>query len=240
VAPTVSFIVPAHNEEQLLGRTLASLQAAAAVTAIASEIVVVDDDSDDRTRAIAEAAGARVLSVHHRQIARARNAGAADAVGDVLIFVDADTIVDAATVRDTLAAVDRGCVGGGALLRFDDPLPLAARALTLALTLAMRMTGLAAGAYVFATRRAFAQIGGFDETLFATEELTFSRALRRVGPTVILRSRVLTSGRKARTHSTRELFAPIVALLRHGPGARKRREALDLWYGRRRHDPGKP
>jgi GT2 family glycosyltransferase len=236
----VSFIVPAHNEEQLLGRTLASPQVAATATAISSEIIVVDDDSDDRTTAIAEAAGARVLSVHHRQIARARNAGAEVATGDVLIFVDADTIVDAATVRDTLAAVERGCVGGGALLRFDDPLPLSARVLTLVLTLTMKMTGLAAGAYVFATRAAFAQIGGFDATLFATEELTFSRALRRVGPTAILRSRVLTSGRKARTHSSRELLAPIAALLRHGPGARKRRDALDLWNGRRRQDPRDP
>ena len=44
-----------------------------------------------------------------------------------------------------------------------------------------------------------------------------SRALRRVGPMVILRERVLTSGRKARTHDLFELLAPVGLLLRYGP-----------------------
>jgi GT2 family glycosyltransferase len=241
VPRTISFIVPAHNEEQLLGRTLASLHAAATDVAdpesIRYEVIVVDDDSDDRTAALAAAAGARVVSVRCRQIAGARNAGARVAVGDVFIFVDADTTVGADTLRATLRSVDRGCVGGGALLQFDDPVPFAARIVSPILALTMRLSGLAAGAYVFCTRSAFEAVGGFDETLFATEELTLSRALRRIGRTEILRERVVTSGRKARTHSTRELLAPILAFLRHGPGARRRRDQLDLWYGRRRTEP---
>jgi len=233
----ISFIVPAHNEEQLLGRTLAALGAAATAVGSPYEILVVDDASTDRTPAIARAAGARVIAVEHRHIARARNAGARAAAGDVLIFVDADTVVGAETLRATLAAIERGAVGGGALLRFDEPIPMFARLIALILRVTMRLGHMAAGAYLFCTRRAFDAVGGFDETLFATEELTMSRALRRVGPTVILSESVLTSGRKARTHSGRELVAPIGLLLRRGPAARRQREHLSLWYGRRRHDP---
>ena len=127
-----------------------------------------------------------MIPVRHRQIARARNAGARAASGDVFVFVDADTHVGAATVRATVAAVGRGCTGGGALLRFDGPLPLSIRLTSVCLRLTMRLGHLAAGAYIFATRKAFHAVGGFDEGLFVTEELTLSRALRRVGPFAIL------------------------------------------------------
>lgn len=234
----ISFIVPAHNEEQLIGETLNALQAAARGAGTPYEIIVVDDASTDRTAAIATASGARVIQVRHRQIARARNAGATAAVGDLLVFVDADTRVEAAAIRATVAAVEHGAVGGGAQLRFDEPLPVSVRVIGVCLRLTMRLSRLAGGAYVFATRDAFEAVGGFDETLFATEELTLSRALRRVGPFVILSESVVTSARKARTHTTRELLAPIGLLFRRGPHARRQRADLDLWYGPRRNDPG--
>jgi len=236
----ITFIIPAHNEEQLLGRTLAALHAASAEIGTPYELIVVDDASTDRTAEVARAAGARVIAVAHRQIASTRNAGARAAAGDLLIFVDADTLVNAATLRATVAAVERGAAGGGALLSFDGPLPIAVRMLAAALALGMRLGHLAAGAYLFCTRHAFDAVGGFDETLFATEELTMSRALRRVGPMVILRERVLTSGRKARTHDLFELLAPVGLLLRYGSSARHHRGRLSLWYGRRRHDPRRP
>jgi glycosyltransferase involved in cell wall biosynthesis len=236
----ITFIVPAHNEEQLLGRTLAALHSASAEIGAAYELLVVDDASTDGTSEVARAAGARVIAVHYRQIARTRNAGARAAAGDLLIFVDADTLVNARTLRATVAAIESGAVGGGALLSFDEPLPLAVHALVATLALVMRLWRLAPGAYLFCTRQAFDAVGGFDETLFATEELTMSRALRREGSTIILRERVLTSGRKARTHDLFELLAPLGLLLRHGPSARRHRGRLSLWYGRRRDDPRRP
>jgi glycosyltransferase involved in cell wall biosynthesis len=235
--PMVSFIVPAHNEEQLLRRTLDAIHDAAVETGTAYELIVVDDASTDATAEIATAAGARVIAVDYRQIARTRNAGARAAAGEILVFVDADTIINARTLRATLTAIDQGAIGGGAFLTFDDPMPLSARALAAMVRFGMRLGKLAAGAYLFCTATAFVQAGGFDETLFATEELTLSRALRKVGPVVILRERVLTSGRKARTHGLRELWAPVVLVLRYGPSAFRDRAAMSLWYGRRRRDP---
>jgi cellulose synthase/poly-beta-1,6-N-acetylglucosamine synthase-like glycosyltransferase len=232
----ISFIVPAHNEEQLLGQTLDALQAAARQAGTPYEIIVVDDASTDRTAGIAATSGAQVIHVQHRQIGRARNAGAKAAAGSVFVFVDADTRVGAATIAATVAAVEHGAVGGGALLRFDAPLPVSVRIIGVCLRLTMRIGRLACGAYVFATREAFEVVGGFDETLFATEELTLSRALGRIGRFVILSESVVTSARKARTHTTRELLAPIGLLFRRGPGARRRRADLDLWYGPRRSD----
>jgi len=233
----ISFIVPAYNEELLIGRTLTALHAAARETGEQYEIVVVDDGSTDATAEVAVEHGARVVRVQHRQIASTRNAGARAAAGDILMFVDADTIVTSATLGAALAALRAGAVAGGASLRLDGRIPWHGRVLLLVIRAGMRLGRLAAGCYVFCTREAFEAAGGFDEGLFASEEIALSRALARHGRVVILRETVLSSGRKLRTHSAWEILQMMSAVVRQGPQALRSRERLGLWYGSRRSDP---
>src|SRR5947208_9975043 len=120
----ISFVIPAHNEAELLGRTLAALSASARTVGEPWEAIVVNDASTDRTAEIGVANGARVITVNHRQIAATRNAGAREAAGEVLFFVDADTVVTTGAVRAAVLALRRGAVGGGCLVRFDGPVPL--------------------------------------------------------------------------------------------------------------------
>jgi hypothetical protein len=80
-------------------------------------------------------------------------------------------------------------------------------------------------------------VGGFDETLFATEEIALSRALKRQGRFVILRVPVVTSGRKLRSHSAGEILGLFGVALRGGRASLRTRRHLGLWYGRRRDDP---
>ena len=232
----ISFVVPAHNEERLLGRTLAAIHTATRELATPYELIVVDDASTDGTASVARASGARVVDVRIRQIARVRNAGAAATTGDTLIFIDADTIVPPSTLRATLAALDRGAIGGGASVYIDGRLPLWVRLLMPPFRMSFRIGGLAAGCYVFCRRTAFLAIGGFDERLYAAEEIALSLALRRRGRFVVLRDPVITSGRKVRTHSAWEVVQLLLGLLRHGPGLLKTRDGLTLWYGERRDD----
>ena len=235
--PPVTLIIPAYNEERLLGRTIASIHAAARDLAQPYEVIVVDDRSTDGTAAIARAFGARVVPVEFRQIARTRNAGAKAATGQTLIFVDADTIVPATTVRAALEALERGAAGGGATILIDGHVPLWARLLLPVFFHLLRVGRLAAGCYVFCSRTAFDAVGGFDERLYAAEELAFSRALKRSGPVVILRETVTTSGRKLRTHSGWEVVRLFAGVARRGTAFLRARERLSLWYGDRRDDP---
>jgi len=233
----ISFIVPAYNEERLLGATLDALRAAALATGEPYELIVADDASTDRTAAIAAQHGAILVSVAHRQIAATRNSGARKANGDWLIFVDADTLVSEAVVRSAVEALRSGAVGGGAAVEFDGTVPLYARLLLPVLVRSFRWAGLAAGCFLFCTRNAFAAVGGFDEAFYGAEELVMSRALKRHGRFVVLRQAVITSGRKLRTHSVREMLAILARLALRGPGAVKQRQGMDLWYAERREDP---
>ena len=232
----ISFVVPAYNEERLIGATLDAIQAAAREIAQPYEVIVANDASTDNTTGVARAHGARVVDCDHRQIARVRNTGARASTGDILIFVDADTLVSAAVVRAAIDAIARGAVGGGATLHVDGRLPWWGPSVLWLVTTHMRVMRWAAGCYVFCTRAAFEATGGFDEGLFATEEIALSRALKRIGPVVILREHVVTSGRKMRTHSLREFLPVWGGVLPHGTAALRQRERLSLWYGERRDD----
>src|SRR5512134_4122720 len=91
----ISVGVPAFNEERLLTETLPNIRAAMDAfdrRGWASELIVCDNNSTDRTAEIARAAGARVVFEPVNQISRARNRGAAEAGGDWIFFVDADSL----------------------------------------------------------------------------------------------------------------------------------------------------
>lgn len=234
---SISFIIPAYNEERLLGRTLSAVDQAARALGEPVEVIVVDDASTDRTAAIAQEHGARVVSVQCRQIAATRNAGAREANAEMLVFVDADTVVTEAAVRAAIAAMRGGAVGGGCAFRFDGRLPAYGRVLGAVAVRLYGAVGLASSCFLFCTREAFCAAGGFDETLFGAEELAMSQALRRQGRFVILREFVTTSGRKLRAHSGREVLGILLRLALAGPKGVRRRERLNIWYGERRADP---
>jgi glycosyltransferase involved in cell wall biosynthesis len=234
---SVSFIVPAYNEEQLLGRTLTALGLAARALGEPSEIIVVDDASTDRTAEIARQHGARVVSVSCRQIAATRNAGARQAAGELLVFVDADTIVTEAAVRGAVAAMRRGAVGGGCAFAFDGRVPAYGRVLAAVGRVVYRAARLASGCFLFCTRGAYQATGGFDETMFGAEELLMSRALGRQGRFVVLRASVITSGRKLRALSGWQFLRTLLGFALAGRKGMRRRERLAIWYGERRPDP---
>jgi glycosyltransferase involved in cell wall biosynthesis len=220
----------------LIGATLRAVGTAADTTGTPYEVIVVDDASTDRTAEIGAAAGARVIPIAARQIARARNAGAAAASGSTLIFVDADTLITPVVVQATLREIEAGAVGGGAPASLDDASPGYAKFLMRLVAGTSRVARIAGGCYFFCTKPAFEQAGGFDERLFAGEEIALSRALGRQGRFVILREKVVTSGRKMRTHSFRELVGTFVRILLGGPRALEDRSRLGVWYGPRRRD----
>lgn len=226
----ISFVVPAHNEQAYLGRTLQAIHESAHSVGRLYEVIVVDDASTDATAQVAAQSGARVVSVQHRQIAATRNSGARAAAGEYLIFVDADTTVDARVVAAAVRHLDKGAAGGGATARFDDRVPFYARLLLLWMNVFMRLAGMTGGAFMFATAKAFHAAGGFDERLYGAEDAAICWALKREGPFVVLWNRVVTSGRRVRGMSGLQMIAALLRMAFFPKMLKRRSSVQSVWY----------
>ena len=227
----ISFIVPAHNEQTEIGRTLQAIHDAAGVAGQPYEIIVVDDASTDATAQIARQHRATVLPVNHRQIAATCNSGGHAAHGERLFFVDADTTVNPRVVAAALRSMDKGAAGGGAPVRLEGAVPLYAQLLLLLFRFFMRIVGLSGGAFMFCTREAFHAVGGFNEHLFGAEDAAMSSALKREGRFVLLWVPVLTSGRRVRTTSGLKMLAFFIGMAFYPSKLLKRRSSVEkMWY----------
>lgn len=234
-----SFLVPAHNEERFIGRAIDSIRrAAGAFSPGLCEIVVCDNGSDDATGDLARAAGAVVVREPHRQIARARNAAAAASSGSWLVWLDADAMLTGEVLRDTLAALASGRVcGGGARVELEGAkLDRAARCAVGGWNWIAANFRLAAGSYFFALREGWAQTGGFDEKVYAGEEIGFARSLKRWGRARGLQFRVLpravpSSARKVGQFTVGQTLRQLA--LCAWPGNLGRRDRCAFWYERR-------
>ena len=232
----ISFVVPAYNEERYLRPTLEAIHASARALGEEYEIVVVDDASTDATAAIASGLGARVVRVEKRQISATRNAGAREAVGDRLFFVDADTHVNAPLVAQAVAALREGVVGGGAPVRIEPAPRWVHRFMKFFFVpFYFRLARWAAGCFLFCTRAAFEAAGGFDERYYAAEEIGLSKALKRAGRFVILESHVTSSSRKLEGRRPLDILLMVMRLVVAGrAGLMRRTGATAFWYPERR------
>jgi len=238
----ISVVVPAFNEERLLGESLAQIKSAANVFTQRSwdlELIVCDNNSTDRTAEIARAAGATVVFEPVNQIARARNSGAAAATGDWLIFVDGDSRPSAELFAEVAEQISRGrCLAGGVTVRMDER-HLVAGFATWLWNCASRMGRLLAGSFIFCETAAFRKIGGFSSELFAAEELELSQRLQKLARetdrrmVILHRYPLVTSARKMRLYTIRDHFKLLVRVL-FNRRALTRRESCTLWYDGRR------
>ncbi len=182
--PRISVVIPAHNEARFLPRLLRSLGAARGrfvQGAGGVEIIVADNASTDATPRIAAEQGARVVPVAKRTIAAARNGGARAASGDILAFIDADTVsVHPETFNVIAGLLGPGrFVGGATGVRMERLSP--GIALTYALMLPIVWLTRMDTGVVFCRREDFLAVGGYDENLLFAEDVKFLFALRRLG-----------------------------------------------------------
>jgi glycosyltransferase involved in cell wall biosynthesis len=235
--PTVSFVIPAHNESDYLGKTLTSLHRSAQALELNYEVIVVDDASTDDTAEIAIANGARATKVDLRNIGAVRNAGAREAVYTCLIFLDADTLLPEKTLRQSMDAMCNGIAGGGAHVLIDriDEVSWDKKMMYYAVRIVWQVIGgWAAGCFMFCRRDLFEHFGGFDEEYFAAEELFFSRNVKQHGRFKIVRNPVITSSRKFHSYSTKELFRFVFLPILSPQGRFRSKVGLEVLYDHHR------
>lgn len=239
----LSIVIPAFNEERLIERCLQSISASLLANdtpGFTSEIIVVDNNSTDNTANLAQQAGARVVFEPINQIGRARNAGAAEATGDWLLFLDADSLLNPGLLADILRLIENGkSVGCGSTLHMQG-LPWWANCTLQLWTATSILFRWAAGALVVCRSDAFRDVGGFNQELYAADEISLSAQLKRWGRQRSLRFIILTqhpletSSRKVALYSGREIAGQILRVILHPRRTLQDKKHLSVWYDGRR------
>jgi glycosyltransferase involved in cell wall biosynthesis len=179
MSPRFGVVIPAHNEEFELPHTLNAFSIAIEQSqgnAADFEFIVVDNASTDRTSHIAEAWGAKVVYESVRQIARVRNSGARAATGEILITCDADSRPHPQIFNAIEYWMSHKIFAGGVRI-WARPMKLSYLPAFLLLNLVCVLFRLPAGMF-FLRREDFVALGGFNESLYALEDVEFARRLR--------------------------------------------------------------
>jgi glycosyltransferase involved in cell wall biosynthesis len=180
-----SVVIPAFNEARYLPRSLSSLrQASLALTdsfpGEVPQVVVVDNASTDHTAAVAREFGVEVVNEPRSGIALARNAGARNARGDVLVFIDADYRVLPSfftrLARRYDADPEMAAAGVRVALEPAEADPITRSLSYAGLTLLRKTTNMSFGVATFRSE-CFQQLGGYDERLYAMEDVEILRRL---------------------------------------------------------------
>lgn len=208
-----SIVIPAYNEEDLLEKTLISVKEAIQYVNLDSEVIVVDNNSSDRTPEIASQHGVKVVFEPVNQISRARNTGAKNAEGKYLVFLDADTLLPGDLLKKAIENLQSGTIcGGGSVVHLDKEITgIAAKLINLWNKFSYERK-IAAGSFIYCLHEGFDAVEGFNEHIYASEEIWFSKNLKRWGKKkgmsfqVIREYPVITSSRKMEWYSTSELL----------------------------------
>ena len=107
-APLLSIVIPAYNEEQRLGPTLARIQDYLSGRKGTAEIIVVDNGSADRTSEVAQSAGVALIEELRRGKGAAVRTGMLAARGEYVLFSDADLSTPIEEIEKLLARIEEG------------------------------------------------------------------------------------------------------------------------------------
>jgi rSAM/selenodomain-associated transferase 2 len=227
--------MPVRNDAEALARTLDRLDELPARDGL--EVIVAAGDSLEATvRAVAGRARLLVPGVSTR--AALMNAGAAQARGEIVWFLHADSLPP----RNALALIaramtDERVVGGAFAHRFTEPSPSLAL-ISFINRVRYRLTRNYYGDQgLFVRAAAFHQLGGYRDVALM-EDLILSQALKRLGRTALIRTPILTSGRRFLARGPWRTFGLIVwLLLLHTLGRDTQRYAAG-WRGPDDRTPG--
>jgi len=235
----ISSIVPAFNEEKFLGETLEQIKSASKVlrqTGWETELIVCDNHSQDRTAEIARAAGATVVFEPVNQISRARNAGAAAATGDWLVFVDADSHPSPELFADMAQEIQAGdCLAGGSVIRWDQAHFVTA-IVTSVVNVGFRWRRILYGAFIFVQTSVFRKLGGFSCEAFAGEDMELSRRLKRLSKetgkrfVILHRHPIITSARRLKDFTVLSPLLLAAHVVFNPHACITSREAARRWY----------
>ncbi len=185
----ISVIIPVLNEAKILDKTLSQLQPELKK----HELIIVDGGSTDNSVGIAKQYGKVVISERGR--AKQLNAGAAAATGDILVFLHADVWLEPGAFTSVEKTISLGYVGGGFLQKIDNR-GLLYRIIEITADMRGKYQKIYYGdSGIFISKEDFQRIEGFPDVPIM-EEIEFSKKMRKLGKTRLVKPRIHISARR--------------------------------------------
>jgi glycosyltransferase involved in cell wall biosynthesis len=200
----MSIIIPAHNEEHYLGRTLESVQRQ---NYSWFEVIVVANGCTDHTADVARGHCHRLIVLSQKSLGVARNLGARMAQGDLLVFLDADTVLEPMALRVIAQQFTTTDAAGTIHGQPDTNAPgyqliYALKNFSHRLSLHRGSSGV-----IVCWKKHFLEIGGFDEALEVRENSELIWRLRRFGKYKYIKDvTATTSMRRYQQHGVARMF----------------------------------
>lgn len=208
----IAFVIPAHNEEALLGQCLQSVLDEVARSGLKDvEIVVVDNASTDRTSEVAGGfAGVKVVHEAQKGLGHARASGFANCTAPLVANIDADTIVPEgwlSVVVDEFSRDPKLVCLSGPYIYYDlswsgqlasEVFYWATKAVYWLSRFVFKTGSVVQGGNFVVMRSAMESIGGYDRSIsFYGEDTDIAVRLNRIGGVKwTFRLRMKTSGRR--------------------------------------------
>jgi glycosyltransferase involved in cell wall biosynthesis len=238
--PIFSIVVPAYNEERFLPKCLDAIERAQGKFGEAIEIIVVDNLSTDRTVAIAEERGARIVQTPVKCLAAVRNVGVAASTGKYVCTIDSDSFMSENMLVHIKEVMDSGRYVGGGVANFRTDRLSTGIILSHLMLVPIGLAARISCVMFYTTKEHFDAVGGFNEKLLAAEDGDFALRLKRYGRTKklrfknILKEHVITSARKFDEYGDWYMFRhplKVLRTIRQDPDMAK-----EIWYKERRHN----
>lgn len=200
----ISLVIPAYNEEKYISPCLESVVKNRTDDIL--EVIVVNNASTDNTTAVAESfPGVRVVNEPDKGLTKARQRGLMEAKGDLVAYIDADTMMPPGWADEAIKEFSRYpemvCLSGP--FHYYDLPPvqkfLAESLWEIGAPITYLITGfMVLGANFIAKRDALEKIGGFDTTIaFYGEDTDIALRLSKVGKVKFaMKFFILGSGRR--------------------------------------------
>lgn len=233
----ISLIIPAYNEERLIGKTLKSVMKAKEYfereTNKCIEVIIVDNNSSDNTLKICQTYPVKIVKEEIHNIAKVRNTGAKHALGNILCFLDADSQVEVSIFLKIFKRMaSNKYIGGGTKFKLDQK-NIFFSLIFVASVLSTHIVGLS-GVLIYTKKSYFSELGGFNQKYYAAEDIDFVIRLRNLGKekkkkfSNIYNSYVITSSRKFKVLKFRDLFLQGGLLLHKS--LRENPKKCEQWY----------
>jgi glycosyltransferase involved in cell wall biosynthesis len=189
----ISIVIPTLNEEKFLPRLLESIKIQ---DFFDYEIIVSDGGSSDKTKEIAESMGCFFIEdKKHRHPSWQRNNGAKISKGDILLFLDADSVLQPGFLKKTLAEFEARKLTGAGFYFVFNPNSFSYHIFSVLSNFfcffRQYFSPVSVGAGILARRDAHDKIKGFDTEIFLAEDYDYCDRLSKEGKFRMIKSQTL-------------------------------------------------